>query len=215
MFVNWLRAIVPQLQPVGNKSLLMLLRPCELPCRLHSKGTWPSFLTKVPRTGSPFSQWPAMASPCQNQPSVMPSACTTTGSQIISPPTALADRHFRSTMPCLVPLEGTRCRAIMSYGTSPPVYCRKCATMLHLLLLLLLWYILRGLSSSKGLIGGLSSIVQDKKDNRKERKTKRKKKIKKKEKKKTLSSEDRRRKSQNRQEEGKKDAPVQNWKLKT
>ena len=51
-------------------------------------------------------------------------------------------------------------------------------------LLLLLWYILRGLSSSKGLIGGLSSIVQDKKDNRKERKTKRKKKIKKKEKKK-------------------------------
>ena len=81
-------------------------------------------------------------------------------------------------------------------------------------LLLLLWYVLRGLSSSKGLIGGLSSIVQDKKDNRKERKTKRKKKIKKKEKKKN-SSEDRRRKSQNRQEEGKKDAPVQNWKLKT
>ena len=85
---------------------------------------------------------------------------------------------------------------------------------LLLLLLLLLWYILRGLSSSKELIGGLSSIVQDKKDNRKERKTKRKKKIKKKEKKKN-SSEDRRRKSQNRQEEGKKDAPVQNWKLKT
>ena len=55
-----------------------------------------------------------------------------------------------------------------------------------LLLLLLLWYILRGLSSSKGLIGGLSSIVQDKKDNRKERKTNRKKKIKKKEKKKKL-----------------------------
>ena len=51
-------------------------------------------------------------------------------------------------------------------------------------LLLLLWYILRGLSSSKGLIGGLSSVVQKKQDNRKERKTKRKKKVKKKEKKK-------------------------------
>ena len=50
-------------------------------------------------------------------------------------------------------------------------------------LLLLLWYILRGLSSSKGLIGGLSSVVQKKQDNRKERKTKRKKKVKKKEKK--------------------------------
>ena len=57
-------------------------------------------------------------------------------------------------------------------------------------------------------IGGLFSIVQEKKDNRKDRKTKRKKEIKKKEKKKNLS-EDRRRKSQNRQEEGKKDAPVQ------
>ena len=49
-------AIVPQLQPVGNKSLLMLLRPCKLPCRLHSNGTWTFFQTKVPRTGSPFSQ---------------------------------------------------------------------------------------------------------------------------------------------------------------
>ena len=81
-------------------------------------------------------------------------------------------------------------------------------------MLLLLWYILRGLSSSKGLIRGLSSTVQEKKANRKEIKTKRKKNIKKKEKKKYLS-EDRRRKSQNRQEEGKKDAPVQDWKLKT
>ena len=75
MFVNWLLAIVPQLQPVGNKSLLMLLRPCELPCLLHSNGTWTSFQTKVPRTGSSRSQWPGMASPCQNQPSVLPSAC--------------------------------------------------------------------------------------------------------------------------------------------
>ena len=64
------------------------------------------------------------------------------------------------------------------------------------------------MSSSNGLIGGLSSIVQEKKDNRKDRKTKRKKEIKKTEKNKN-SSEDRRRKSQNRQEEGKKDAPVQ------
>ena len=68
-------------------------------------------------------------------------------------------------------------RSLMVYPNSPTL-------LLLLLLLLLLWYILRGLSSSKGLIGGLSSIVQDKKDNRKERKTKRKKKIKKKEKKK-------------------------------
>ena len=52
--------------------------------------------------------------------------------------------------------------------------------MLLLLLLLLLWYILRGLTSSKGLIGGLSSVVQKKQDNRKEIKTKRKKKVKKK-----------------------------------
>ena len=81
------------------------------------------------------------------------------------------------------------------------------------IVLLLLWYISRGLSSSKGLIGGLSSVVQKKQDNRKERKTKRKKKVKKKEKKKLEGKP--RRKSQNRQEKGKTDAPVQDWKLKT
>ena len=40
----------------------------------------------------------ATASPCQNQPSVVLSACATTGSQTISPLTALVGRHFRTTM---------------------------------------------------------------------------------------------------------------------
>ena len=63
--------------------------------------------------------------------------------------------------------------------------CGVISQRILLLLTLLLWYILRGLSSSKGLIGGLSSVVQKKQDNRKERKTKRKKKVKKNETKKT------------------------------
>ena len=63
------------------------------------------------------------------------------------------------------------------------------------LLLLLLWYILRGLSSSKGLIGGLFSIVQDKRTTGKKGRLKERKRLRKKKRKKT-SSEDRRRKSQ-------------------
>ena len=90
----------------------------------------------------------------------------------------------------------------------------NCLTNFIREVLLLLWYILRGLSSSEGLIRGLSSVVQKKQDNRKERKTKRKKKVKKKKEKKKLEGKPRR-KSQNRQEEGKTDAPVQDWKLKT
>ena len=111
---------------------------------------------------------------------------------------------FRSLVARLVPFErggttrATKCLAMESVNSlriSAPQWWplregrdRKCEGRNEkcefLLLLLLLWYILRGLSSSKGLIGGLSSIVQDKKDNKKERKAKRKKKIKKKEKKK-------------------------------
>ena len=74
--------------------------------------------------------------------------------------------------------------------------------------------IYRGVSSSKGLIGGLSSIVQEKKDNRKERKTKRKKK-KKNRKEKTRGKTEGGQIKTDVQEEGKKDAPVQDWKLKT
>ena len=54
-FVIWLLAIAPQLLPCGNKSLLMLPQPCKLPCQHHSNGRRTSFLTKVLRTGSPFS----------------------------------------------------------------------------------------------------------------------------------------------------------------
>ena len=43
--------------------------------------------------GSQFFQGPAMASPCQKRPSMMPFACATTGSQTIFPLTAIADRH--------------------------------------------------------------------------------------------------------------------------